>query len=173
MPEIQSIDAVRGVLAAGPVGIGEDHTQPNARNFVESLIEGGWAKRLFVEYQTGWQPQVDDLEAAVKADPVDAARLRICIDRLLYGQQFRCTAHPLPVLIASALFNGVDVWCCDHWIGGGSARFPTRHQSVRTTYYQKVTGAGDGSVILFGSHHFDDPNHGLDRYIRGLQYYQF
>ncbi|MFQ1701538.1 hypothetical protein ACJ5NV_13185 [Loktanella agnita] len=174
MPEIQIKDSMKYFLLDGPIGIGEDHTSPNARDFIDELIEAGHVKRLFVEYPTGWQADVDRLKAAISTDPMDEDEVRRLILSLYYRQQYHCDAHPLAVLIGDALMAGVDVWCADHWVGGGSARFPTRHQSVRRTYIEKTRGtSAKGSVILFGSFHFTDPNAGLDQYIHNLPYYVF
>ena len=172
MPAVNQKVHLRYLLASGPVGVGECHTAPDARTFVQELIDAGCVKRMFVEYPTEWQPRMDALKAAIEADDEDEA-IKIA-KNFLYSQQFYCDAFPLAVLFGYALEKGVDVWCSDHFAGGGRARFRTRHQVVRDTYYSKTQGIGPkGSLILFGSHHFDDVNNPLDAYIPNLQYYNF
>lgn len=174
MPEIHLRSQMKYLLLDGPIGIGEHHTQPAARLFVADLIERGLVKRLFVEYQTGWQGHMDNLKAGLAA----ANQNVVDIERqfFFWNQQFRMADAALIDLCVLALLSDADVWCADHWMGGGPPRFPARHQSVRDTYQAKTHGVHvhpKGSVILFGSHHFTDPNEGLDQYIPGLPYHVF
>ena len=174
MPRIHLRSQMKYLLLEGPVGIGEHHLQPAARLFVADLIDRGLVKRMFVEYQTGWQGRMDNLKNALMADPRDVNAANVERHFFFWNQQFRLADTPLIDLCAIALMNGADVWCSDHWIGGGAPRFPTRHQSVRDTYQVKTKGVHPkGSVILFGSNHFTDPDHGLDQYIPDLPYYVF
>ncbi len=174
MTQVHHKVQLRYLLNSGPIGIGEAHTQPDAREFIEHLIDLGIVKRLFVEYPTGWQPRMNNLKTAITATPPNNNLATQIVQNFVYSQQFFCQTYPLPVLFAYALSKGVDVWCADHWVGGGAARFRTRHQMVQATFQRETQNDGpEGSIILFGSHHFDDVNNPLENYIPGLQYYNF
>ena len=170
MPRIASKRQARYLVSAGPFGIGEDHTQPAARDFVSERIEDGVVKQLFVELPTTNQFQIDLMATEVKKANPDWRYVRALGTAMMF-LGFR-NAHPLWELISQALAADIPVWASDHPRMGNNFRI--RHQRVQSTYLAKTVKTGTtGCLLLWGSHHFTDPQHGLDQYIPGLRYFNF
>lgn len=161
MPEIEKSLAVQ-VIREGALGIGEDHTKPDGRNLAIELIEGGYVKKLFLEF-----PPLDDwvsmLEKATEKAPqgVDAVRGRIG-----FGVIFHCSVA-IEQVAAVAIVHGATVHLVDHKV----AMNPTRNGTTggmkmrNITIAQGVMGATGtqsaceadaiGSLLLFGGAHFE------------------
>ena len=170
MPRIASERQAKYLVSAGPFGIGEDHTQPAARDFVSDRIEDGVIKQLFVELPTTNQFQIDRMSVEVKKPNPDWGYIRALGTAMMF-LGFRNT-HPLWELISQALAADIPVWAADNPRMGNS--FRKRHQSIQSVYLAKTVKTGTtGCLLLWGSHHFTDPQESLDQYIKGLRYFNF
>jgi hypothetical protein len=148
-------NAAAHALNVGAIGLGEEHTEPDARSFAIELIKTGLVRFLMVELAPGtYQAQVD---AAVQRG----------------GGLHLVTKNRCPVslhdVINTAIAAGVPVHCVDSkWANHRDAHQPAklkvRNREVGQNF-QGITGAhqadapgAQGCLILFGGAHFEGPD---------------
>lgn len=169
------------LIAAGPIAFGENHNSVVARAIIWDLMAGGRVKRFFTE-----QPNEKMFEQTLEgnlqalANPVfgedgafvgfpggaSEAELSEPIEKL-YGLLERLNQiqgrreNPIPYvnLMRRAVQCSVTVYCYDIRVKNGTPhddamKFRNEHMTQR--YLTAANHTEPGTVLLGGSHHFDE-----------------
>ena len=170
--ELSSGEALKRLLPAFPVGIGERHDHLNGRALVLECLEQGLVRNLFLELPEGAQRAVD----MILGDPNMTPSLAVVLlDAAASKPSSYNAIHLAHLVLAARDANpAVPVWAAE-MNGFTRHNFPARHTAIAQCVANKTNGTGmHGSLLLWGSDHFtstngeDDP---LWKYIDGLYYF--
>lgn len=177
MPLVKvSRDEAETKLAGGPLGIGESHDKPEARQFLIRLIDQRLVKVLFLEIPREQEKTFDKcLAKAVMAKqgglPANQVHAYLQpMDGFLQSPR----EMPFSDLISYAMSRGVRIVFADI-----SFRRPDlaakpdglnrRNKAVDKVFndasFMSGTNGGAGCVILFGAEHFESDAFGLKDFI--------
>ena len=160
------------VLKQQALGIGEDHTQPAARQLVIELLcaPGRPVNSLFVEIPEGRQNMVEKAIAGWRTKGADPVGLLDCVGIFRFDSQ---NCYTLPRVMATAIQRGVYVYCIDDRFGNaGNRGNSARNQTIIDNFERITKGRVKGCVLLFGDDHFSNRADGptLCQSISGMYY---
>lgn len=156
-------------LLTGPVGVGEDHTNPQGRLFVLHLLQmrARPVENLFVEVRDWGNSLITDAVRRFRGGGNQGE-----VESTLAGipEQYSCYVT-LRTVIAFAIRRGVWVYCVD---GGGRA-VTARNSFISAQFRRKTNNYGRTarSLLLIGGDHFDGATPNLQTLIPELLYLRF
>ncbi len=173
-PHIMIPTAVQ-ILRSGALGVGETHTEPNARLLVKRLFELREVSRFFVEMAPWSAEMLSEVQAKMAAGKTREAQT---IARSIAFYESKENAYPrLGDLIYLAIAWKVEVILADPLINLSPSMGNVYRRNVKTAeVFKKALGGAlansakaKGSLLLFGSDHFQG-HKSLQNLLPGLRW---
>jgi hypothetical protein len=149
-------NAAAARLANGPLGVGEEHLDGQARTDVIRLINAGLVRRLFLECDDVHQPE---LQAALSRDPNAQDYVSTIAAVVTRRQPMYDTPVPLGDVARAAMGrpNPIPMHFVDKDVRnrGNWKRITERDENAADKFRTITQPTGTaGCLLLFGAHHF-------------------